>query len=131
MLVIEDKIADLKASMPVSKSTPDCIDVKNLLSSLLHTDIWSKNEKDHLLSFFHKVDISSEILTHYRLDWEKPKQVRTLEESWFSIVSLLLVKLLTNERTRGVDHSILLKRMNTLFKLMDKAKEPWIKKGAK
>jgi hypothetical protein len=128
--MIINKIKELKLLIPKIDPASDCIDTKHLLSTLLHSEIWPKKYHDCFIKLLSKVDISQQLRTSYLLNWKKNKKASSLTEPWISITALLLCKLIGNEKTGDVDSLQLIKRANTLFKLLDITAEPWLSKGS-
>ncbi len=112
--------------MPKIEQASCHIDVKQLLSSLLHNDVWFENDLGAFSALLQKADISKQLRTGYLKNWGKDNQASELVEPWLSVTTLLLYKLIIDEKKSGVQSQQLAKRMNTLYKLLDSTTEPWL-----
>jgi hypothetical protein len=124
--LITSKIIELRSHIPKLEQVSRHIDVKQLLSSLLHNDVWFENDLDAFIMLLQKVDISKQLRTGYLENWGKDNQASELIEPWLSITTLLLYKLINDEKKSGVQSQQLAKRMNTLYKVLDTTTEPWL-----
>jgi hypothetical protein len=124
--MITTKIDELIASIPITKKRSDTVDIKHLLSSLLHQDIWAESDWNSFIRLLYKIDISKQVATHYSLDWRKIDAASPLQEPWISVTALLLYKIFAQEAADGVEDCVLVKKMNTLLKLLDLSAEPWL-----
>ena len=124
--MIASKIIELRSYIPKIEQASRHIDVKQLLSSLLHNDVWFENDLDAFITLLQKADISKQLRTGYLKNWRKDNQASELVEPWLSVTTLLLYKLIIDEKKSGVQSQQLAKRMNTLYKLLDTTTEPWL-----
>ncbi|MBT6718216.1 MAG: hypothetical protein HOB18_11355 [Nitrospina sp.] len=124
--MITTKIDELIASTPITKKRPDTIDIKHLLSSLLHQNIWSESDRNSFTRLLYKIDVSKQVGTHYSLEWGKIDTASPLQEPWISITALLLYKMFAQEAAGGGGDYELVKKVNTLLKLLDLSAEPWL-----
>ncbi|SVE08023.1 uncharacterized protein METZ01_LOCUS460877, partial [marine metagenome] len=128
--MIASKIEELRSLIPKRGLVSDHIDVKQLLSKLLHSDAWSENDLGSFIALLQKADISKQLRTGYLKNWKKDSQASELTEPWLSIVTLLLCKLIIDEKKNSVQPRQLIKRTNTLYKLLDITTESWLFTGS-
>ena len=128
--MIASKIEKLRSLIPKRDLVSDHIDVKRLLSKLLHSDAWSENDLGSFIALLKKAEISKQLQTGYLKNWKKDSQASELTEPWVSIVTLLLFKLIVDEKKNSVQPQQLIKRINTLYKLLDNTTESWLFTGS-
>ena len=110
--MIASKIIELRSYIPKIEQASRHIDVKQLLSSLLHNDVWSENDLGAFIALLQKADISKQLRTGYLKNWRKDNQASELVEPWLSVTTLLLYKLIIDEKKSGVQSQQLAKQMN-------------------
>jgi hypothetical protein len=124
--LIASKIRELRSYIPKIEQTSRHIDVKQLLNSLLHNDVWSENDLGAFIALLQKADITKQLRTGYLENWRKDNQASELVEPWLSVTTLLLYKLIIDEKKSGVQTQQLAKKMNVLYKLLEATTEPWL-----
>jgi hypothetical protein len=100
-------------------------DTAELLYDLLHKDIWLQEELEVINQLSRQVNITRRLYSCYDKNWNRSAE-SLLHEPWRSLAALHLYRIYLLDREGGVQHSILLKRFNTLLKGLELAEQDWI-----